>query len=82
MPLSVKLDTQRSSAVHVATKLLSSSLRFGSLGELDDTFSSGSITVKEDFGRNDRSDSLEQFDQVLIRGRPWELEDQSMGGGL
>lgn len=56
------LLTERPSTVHVTRKLLTGSLRFGSFGELDDTLALGSVAIKQDFGENNTSDSLEQLD--------------------
>jgi len=48
--------------------------------ELHDTFASGSLTVHEHLGCHDRSDRLEQFDKVIIRRSPWQLDISSALG--
>jgi hypothetical protein len=50
----------------VATELLPSGLSFRCLGELNNTFAFRSSAVEENLSENNVTNSLEEFDQILV----------------
>lgn len=60
--------------VRVALELLDARLSILSVGELDDSAAArASVWLVLNFGAVDGSDGLEELDEILVAGAPWQL---------
>lgn len=71
-------DLQRSSSVHVPSELRDSGGALVGSGELDDSLTSRStgVHVEKDLSGNNLPGSLEELNEILVRGRPRKLDEK------
>lgn len=72
------VETERTTTVGVALELLDGGLSIWLAAEAHDTRAAGAtVWLVLDLSLLDSSDSLEELDQVLVAGAPWQLESVS-----
>jgi hypothetical protein len=68
--------TERTTTINIASELLPCLLRLFDFLELYNTWALWSGSIVEDLGQNNLTGCLEQFYEIFIRGRPWQLNNE------